>query len=379
MRRCFRERFLITFCILFSTITAIANDFLQFEIANFEADPFDYSANDPQFEKFDGNGDKYSIIKVYSNNPHDNLNEFKFNFGNMKHIVEEHNGVLWIYVQRNAKRVTITREGYIPLNKYDLHTTIGSGKNYVMTLSTGDKEIPTQNVKFEILPENVSAKILIKNYLKNSPEELFGDTENSESLTKELEYGTYTYKVIAENYHTSEGKFKLNKKDETLIEKISLHPYFYDITLKVNGKAEIYLDGEFKGKGRWKGKLRAGDYQVECRQPNHNPSTQTITIGENDNKTFNLTAPVPIVGTVSITTIPGDSSIEIDGKSYGNTPQTLDLMIGKHTLILRKPGYIYEKGSFEVKENDKTDISVVLRNNKKPQNNLDKRAKTTVK
>ncbi len=55
-----------------------AQDKLKFSIADFDTDPFDLSAKDKRYEKYDGNGERYAIIKVTSNNQDDNLGEYNF-------------------------------------------------------------------------------------------------------------------------------------------------------------------------------------------------------------------------------------------------------------------------------------------------------------
>lgn len=333
---------------------------LKFTIADFGADPFDFSAKDKQYEKFDGNGDRYAIIKVSSNNPDDDLNEYNFNFGNMKHIVEEHDGVLWVYVQRNAKLVTITRKGYAPINKYDLHTTIESGKNYVMSITSEEKKVYTQMVLFRIKPANAKAVVMVRSYKEGSQEELFGNADATGAVARSLEYGTYTYKVLADNYHLTEGRFTLNNKAETLTEDVELRPNFSDMTFKVDADADIYINGEKKGTRQWSGTLRAGNYTVECRQPNHKPSSQYVQVGENDNRTVTLKAPDPILGTVAITSNPLGAEIRIDGKAYGQTPQSIDLLIGKHTIEVSKTGYQPERQTFEVEEDRTVDVNLAL-------------------
>lgn len=337
-----------------------AQDRLKFHIADFDADPFDLSAKDSKYEKYDGNGDRYAIIKVTSTNPADNLNEYNFNFGNMKHIVEEHDGVLWIYVQRNAKLVTITRNGYAPVNRYDLGTSIESGKNYVMSLSSDEKKVYTQMVQFNIKPANLKAIVMIKSSHEGSQEELFGNADSSGEIAKSLEYGTYTYKVLADNYHMAEGRFTLDNKAETLIEDVTLRPNFSDITFNVDADAEIYINNELKGTRRWSGVLKAGNYQVECRQANHRPTSQYVQVTENDNRTINLKAPEPILGTAAITSTPLGAEIIIDGKPYGQTPKNLDLIIGKHTVEIAKSEYQTENRSFEISEDKTVEVNVTL-------------------
>lgn len=337
-----------------------AQDRLKFSVADFDADPFDLSAKDKQYEKYDGNGDRYAIIKVTSNNPEDDLSEYNFNFGNMKHIVEEHEGVLWLYVQRNAKLVTITRNGYIPINKYDLHTTIESGKNYVMSLTSEEKKVYTQMVQFNVKPANSRAIVMVKSYKEGSQEELFGNVDATGAVAKSLEYGTYTYKLLADNYHMAEGRFTLNNRSETLIENVDLRPNFSDIIFNVDADADIYINGERKGTRQWSGVLKAGNYEVECRQINHKSTSQYVQVTENDNRTINLEAPEPILGTAAITSTPLGSEILIDGKNYGQTPKNLDLLIGKHSIEISKMGYQSETQSFEVREDRTVDVNITL-------------------
>lgn len=348
-------------CVLINiTSISYAQQKLKFSIANFSPDPFDLSAKDAQYEKYDSNGERYAIIKVSSNNPDDNLNEYSFNFGYMKHIVEEHNGILWVYVQKNAKLVSITREGYFPINKYDLHTTIESGKNYVMSITSEAIKVSHQMVQFNIEPKSSKAVVMIKSFKEGSTEELFGYADVTGAVAKSLEYGKYSYRVLADNYHMSDGIFTLSDKANTYIENIVLRPNFSDITFKVDADAEIYINGEKKGSRQWSGTLKAGKYQVECRQINHKSTSQYIEVQENDNRTINLNIPEPILGTVSITSNPLGADINIDGKVYGKTPRNLDLLIGKHSILISKEGYQSESKSFEIKEEGTTDVSVSL-------------------
>lgn len=347
-------------CLLLGISGLLAQNKLKFSIASFEADPFDASAKDPRYEKIDGNGDRYAIIKVTSNNPDDDLNEYQFNFGNLRSSTIMKDDVLWVYVQKNAKLVTISRSGYTTVNRYDLRTTIEAGKNYVMSLTSAEKRVMTQMVQFNIEPADSRAVVMVKSSVSGATEELFGNADASGAVARSLEYGIYTYKVFAKNYNTSEGRLTINEKDRTHVEQVVLVPNFSVMTLRVDADAEIYVNGELKATRQWAGPLRAGNYQVECRQANHTPSSQYITVVENDNRTIDLAAPTPIVGTVAITSNPLGADITIDGKAYGKTPKNIDIVIGNHTATISKPDYKLETQSFTIAENRTSDISVVL-------------------
>ena len=352
--------------ILFGSPAVEAQQKQKFSIANFELDPFDTTPQNKLYEKIDGSGFRYAIIKVNSITPNDNLKEYNFNFGNMKSIVEEHDNELWVYVQKNAKLVTISREGYTTLNKYDLKTTIEEGKVYVMTLNSAKAIIQTQMVQFNISPANAGAIITIKSTKANAQEEMFGTTDATGSAAKPLELGTYTYKVIANNYYTSEGRFTLNNRTITHKEAVNLRANFSEITLQVDDDADIYVNNELKGSRTWTGTLRSGDYLVECRKANHQPSSQYITVKENDNHTFKLIPPSPITGTLALTSSPLGANVTIDGKNYGNTPINInDLITGSHKVIISSDGYHEETRSFIIQENQTTALNVILNSSSK--------------
>ena len=200
----------------------------------------------------------------------------------------------------------------------------------------------------------------LKSFTEGAPEEIFGTTDATGAVAKSLEYGTYSYKVLADNYHMSEGRFTLNDKSNTHIEDIELKPNYSDITLNVDADADIYVNGEKKGTRQWSGALKAGNYQIECHQVNHRPSHQYLTVTENDNRTINLAAPEPILGTVAVVSNPLGADIIIDGKNYGTTPRNLELLIGNHNLILSKENYKTEKQIIEVKEKLTTNVETTL-------------------
>ena len=203
---------------------AYAQSKLRFSVVGFEQDLTDLSAQSAQYKKVDGSGSLYAIVKVRSNNPDDDLREYQFNFGNLKHIVEERDGELWLYVQRNAKTVTITRRGYAPIQRYDLRTTIQPGRNYVMQLSAASRPTYKQMVKFSVTPAGAKAVVMVKSAKDGAVEELFGIADGSTGeVAKSLELGSYTYRVISAGNNTVEGRFLLTDRTAILSEKVRLN------------------------------------------------------------------------------------------------------------------------------------------------------------
>jgi formylglycine-generating enzyme required for sulfatase activity len=358
----YNTRLSLLLLFLITTISsAFAQQKLTFRVADFSYDAFDQTARDERFKRYDGSGFLYAIVKVSGDSPADKLGEYRFNFGNMNHIVEDHDGELWLYVQKNAKIVTITRNGYFPVNHYDLNTTIESGKTYRMKLSAQAPKVYTQMVMFSITPADSKARVTIMREGTGQSEEVFGDIDETGGVANALEFGTYTYKVTAMNYHSSEGRFTLNSQADTHEEKVVLRRNGAKVTLSAASEADIYINGIKRGTRSWTGLMKAGNYTIECRQANHRPSQQTISVEEGKSRTYQLTSPAPITGTLSLNSRPLGANIQIDGKDYGTTPRNIrDLLIGKHSITLSMSGYATKTEECNIKENETLSLEMTL-------------------
>ena len=340
----------------------------KFRIVEFYEDPTDITAS--EVGKRDANGDVYAIVKVTASGNEDKLAAYRFNFGLANSLVDSsRSDELWVYVQRNAKYVTIERDGFASVRKYDLNTTIMPGKTYVMILSAEAQKVLKQMVQFVITPADAKATVLIKKEIPGASEEIFGITDNAGMISKLLDYGKYYYRVMAENFHQSDGIMVLDNENETYVEKITLRGNFGNVTLRTTQAADIYVDGQKRGTQQWTGSLKAGNYTIECRQANHKSSTQYITVNEGETKTFDLTPPTPITGKLSISSTPLDADITIDGQSYGKTPKLIpNLLIGLHQITLSKSGFAEEKSQVEIKEEQITELNLTL--NDRPKENI---------
>ena len=359
-----RSKFLLAFILLIlQELPLCAQQLQRFSVAEFRQDPMDLTARG-EHKRTDDNGILYSIIKVKSDLPDDDLQAYHFDFGLMNSFVVHHpeKEELWVYVQKNAKTVSIKREGYIDVDKYDLRTTIDVGCTYVMRLSVTADVVFTQMVQFIVLPVGVRASISVKGIQENAVEELFGQTDETGSVAKNLLFGTYTYRVVAEGYFPSEGRLELNDRTETLTENITLKPNGLPVTLRVAADADIYVDNQHKGKREWTGILKTGTHQVECRQHNYHSSKQYISVKEGGKQAFDLSVPTPITGTIAVTSKPLGATISIDGKEIGKSPKNLnDILIGSHNVTLSQRGYEETSKTIQVLENQTTEVAFDLR------------------
>ena len=366
-----RKLFLFFFFLLMLGVypmSVYAQQKLKFNIVKFELNQLDGTASNAQYKKVDGSGNLYAVIKVRSTDGDEGLNKFMFNFNSLKSIVEDKGDELWVYVQKNAKMVNISREGYTPLRNFDLNTTLQAGKTYYMEISYDRvekvvvKELHMQMVSFKLTPAVKDAVVMYKKQ-DSDKYELLGHTDNMGVVSKNLAFGAYEYQVMADGYFTSEGIVKLDNAKEVHTENITLKSNSSNITLVTDKGADIYVNNEYKGKGRWTGVLKGGEYIVECKQQNHRPTSQSIVVEPNIGKTIELQKPTPITGYISVTSIPSGAMVAIDGKNHGTTPCNLtDVLIGSRKVEISKTGYNTYTQNIEVKEGEVANVQAKLSN-----------------
>lgn len=345
--------------LLMLAVPAFAQQKAKFHIVSFGENPHDMSPKN--YEKIDADGKPYAIIKVTSNNPDDNLSAYAFDFENIPHLVEIKEGELWLYVGRNAMYVNISREGYHSIRRHDLGLTIQPGRAYEMRLSVEAPNVFRQMLEFNVQPASAKATIMIKNQRQGAQMENFGTTSELGSVARNIELGTYTYTVVTDKYHTSEGRIVLSKRNGHHVEKVILRPNFSNITFKAAPGADIYINDEKIGRETWSGDLKAGVYSVECRKPKHKSVVELIKIVENNDRVIELREPVPQTGVIAVTSEPLGARIKVDGKDYGVTPKNIvDLLIGSHKVEILKKNYKSVATTVEVREDETTECNAKL-------------------
>ena len=361
-----RSLIIALFVSLLYSVSASAQQRMTFRVADFHHDQMDMTARNEQYKRTDDSGDMYAIIKVRSDRDDDDLAAYRFDFGLMNSFIELHEAEdeLWVYVQRNAKTVTISREGYKTVSKYDLRTTITAGATYSMLISASAPVVYTQMVEFRVNPPTAKAMISVRSDRPDAIDEPLGIVDENGAVARALPFGTYTYHILAQDYYPSEGMFTLNNRNENHVEQVTLRGNFGTVTLTVDSDADIFVDGERKGLRTWTGTLRAGSHQVECRQQSHRPAQQSITVAEGETASITLPQPTPITGTLSITSRPLGATIMIDGKEYGQTPRNItNLIVGHHKVELTASNHRGGTKEFDIEENQTTNVDVELAEN----------------
>ena len=323
----------------------------KFQVAEFYQDLQDLTAQEENRD--DGDGSLYAVIKVTSDNEDDDLSQFTFDFNYLKCIKEMRDGELWIFVQRNAKNVTIRREGYRPL-KYSLTETIKAGKTYRMRLSVKERVKQQRILQFKVTPANENAIVKVKKDGSNEDYQLWGTVDSQGSIDRLLVTGEYLYEILADSYKTVFGKVTLTNGSSNYVENVSLIPNFGYLEIAdeygIVG-AEVYINNRKVGTVPYK------SGRMECR----NDYQLMISMGELY-KTYDSTIEIRQGETTKISPrlqsnsaeitikVQDGAEIFINGTSKGKGSWTGRLRVGLHNVECRLPNHVSSQKQIEVRK-----------------------------
>ena len=175
-----------------------------------------------------------------------------------------------------------------------------------------------------------------------------------------LKSGSHTVMVMKEMFKMTEKSFTVND-GQTTNATLNMSANFVNVTINTDADADIYVDDDYKAKGKWSGRLSEGLHNFEARKQNHRSTKKSLDLVLGENQTITLEAPKPISGSLDVNTSPMDAEIYIDGKHYGQTPNYInEILIGTHELKLEKQGCTTITKSITIKEGETLTVNEKL-------------------
>ena len=180
--------------------------------------------------------------------------------------------------------------------------------------------------------------------------------------SKWLSPGKHTLQFKMPVYKTRTMEVAVPGNGATQSVEAVLQPNFAEVSVSAPGDAEIYINNELKGVGRWSGRLNAGLYTVEARKTSHYSSSQSVEVEAGDKRTVTLSAPTPRYGSLNVNTRLVGATVSVDDTALtGTTPNIYaDILIGEHTLTVAKPGYTEAEQRITVEEGKVLPVSITL-------------------
>lgn len=338
----------LSFVVLWNAVTA-----QTMSVDSFRLLETDMTANTYGTTERDQNGEVAALIKVVTS-------ETGFVFdGGMMGIVKtvQKTGEIWVYVPYGLQKITISHQQLGILRDYYFPVSIEKARTYELKLTTGtvrtivEQTTTSQFVLFKVSPQN--AVVFIDD---DDPRSLDSDGMLSVRLNK----GTHSYRITATSYISESGAFEV--QSEKITKEISLKSAKASLMVNTEQDAEIWINDKKMGTGSWTGSLEAGIYLVETRKPSHRSIKEEITLGQQEQRNLTMAAPIPIYGTLEISSSPLESDVLIDGVPSGQTPLLIEkVLVGNHDLTVRKKGYVDQKVNIKIEENATCSQSITLK------------------
>lgn len=340
------KRFLPFLFCLFAFTPARADEFV---VRSFKPAPADLAAIQHEFQ--DANDEKCAIIKVRTD-----LRNLVFDSGkNLAKDVEFRSGEYWLYVSPDENRLTVMKEGFIPLH-YNIEIPVKASKVYILEITNLEKGGASTGT-MRIITEPPGATVTIR--------ELSGLEMNTPALLENYPAFPYTVTIAKDRYATLDTVLALHP-DEEILHLLKLLPLFGDLVISVDPiDAEIYIDDKYFGTGYQElvsaeSGIDVGEHRVKVVKQGYYPEEQVINIlnAKHESLQFELN---PILGFLKINVSPPDAKLFLDGKEVGELPFEDSLQVGFYEIFMEQKEYLSVRKTIEVREKEATIFNEVLK------------------
>ena len=201
-----------------------------------------------------------------------------------------------------------------------------------------------------------------------------GESAGQAPLRMELSSGTHNIKLIKAMHKPYSQNITI--EDNKTVKMIpELVANYAEVSISAEKDAEIWIDMEKMGKGRWTGKLGYGLYTVEVRKEGYRNTRISYEV-TSDRSTHNLTVSKlePVIGSLVIESDPVLADIYIDGVNIGKSPKRAEVLAGTRQVRISQEGYEDYTTSVNIREGKEENITAIMKKRtakKKPVIKLD--------
>ena len=252
-----------------------------------------------------------------------------------------------VYLPNGTKRLGIKHPDYLPTTIVfaDYGTKkVTSATTYELKVKTNKKQAKVDNSKkgmavFNIKPSN--AMLLIDGQVADG---------SGGAYTLSLPYGTHYYTVKLKDVSITNQQVKIDKNAKNI--NVDLTEYFAKVSISCPTEdAELSINGEQKGVGRWEGMMIPGKYTIEASKDGCHSQTRQIELKDNDEITVDFTKLKTITGSLRVDYEPAGADVLLNGKKVGVTPLVLkELPVGNYQLEIWKEYYVKAFATVKIAE-----------------------------
>lgn len=311
-------------------------------VKSFKALPMDMSASSKEGKRIDQNGQVAALIKVVTNET-----GFVFEGGTLG-IVDSQQRVseIWVWVPRASRKITILHPKLGQLRDYIFPIEIEAERTYEMVLVTATIEtvvkpsVTQQYLVFKVKPQDAALEV---------NDEIW-PVSSQGVASKYVNFGTYTYRVQAPNYHSDAGRVTVDDPDNKKIVEINLNPNFGWIEVSGGSMlsgANVYIDNAFVGKAPYKSEaLKSGQHSVKIAKELYDTYSEMVTV--NDNQTTTVSPSLSANFSHLTFSVEADAEIWINEERKGTGTWSGDLASGSYRIECRKANHETSVKTLEV-------------------------------
>lgn len=175
----------------------------------------------------------------------------------------------------------------------------------------------------------------------------------------EVPSGSHQISVQKDKHAPFRQEVTVRDGEESLV-MVVFEARFATVTINTLQGAEILVNGKSEGETHVERELMEGYYDVEVRLAHHKPATRQIQVEAGKVQEITLN-PIPIYGSLDVLSTPRKATITINGKSYGETPNTIDhLLEGEYTVVVSKDGFGKETKTVTIRDGQTTTVNVAF-------------------
>lgn len=348
-------------CSLFVCLAQAQNISVVGELSE---DPIDQTANTSGTMKTDLNDKRCAIIKVQTTQK-----GLTFEIGTSTAITaieqqnEKHPAEIWLWVSEGTRKLKI-QHAQLGVCNYSFPLRVKGGMTYLMTLATGKvqqivEELQHQQfLKLRVEPKTANVTIGEKNvYL------------DADGLASEfLEFGDYTIRCQANNYHPYVMKYTINKMgDEPQELTIRMKPAFGWITIKDStgiAGARVLIDDEeigvvpVGGEGLRTENLKSGPHRIRVERKLYSPFVTQVMVQDSVN-TIIFPKLEANFATTKVMCADPEADIYINKEKRGRGTWSGPLETGTYQFEARRPYHRNVARTFSItKQNMGDDITL---------------------
>ena len=278
---------------------------------------------------------------------------------------QQHSGFLIINSEPQGAEVWLNNESTGEVTPFRRKLAIGDEMPYRLSLPLYHDEAgmvtvdqPRKELQFALRPAfgSVTVTSTPSGALVFLDEKQVGQTpltlDRIASGSHSLRLQAPQYAVERRNVSVADG--------QTANVAVTLAARFAEITVQAPQGAVVTVDGDRKGSGTLSWRQGEGLCDIVVSMAGHRDARRQLEVVAGRAQTVQFT-PQPIYGSASVDSDPMDAEIWIDGKQYGVTPNVVErLLVGRHTLVLKKSGCADLQQQFSVEEGKEASLSVKL-------------------